>query len=47
MKINHSHTEETYKYREAKSIVMDNQREWGQDFQGIFIDIDWEKTDLA
>lgn len=38
---------ETYKLREVKSVVDDDQNEWGSDFQGILIDADWNTLDFS
>ena len=32
---------DTYRIRRTSSIVDDDQSEWGQKFQGIFVDVDW------
>ena len=33
----------TFKYVEVDSIVSDDQNEWGANFQGILIDVDWNE----
>jgi len=38
---------ECYGIREVKSIVEDDQTQWGSDFQGILIDADWDTLQFS